>query len=229
MNIHVEFQVSSTTGEFISAWPLIRLAVVCSEEAYSTPVMSSARECTGLDRVFVGERAVPLYGNVVVVALSGTKGLKDWMVNLNNRPCDPSDVLVRVQPLLKADCTLKMSRDSRICATLDFSMPHDRSSTLWRRTWLSTRTSRRSCSQATPPEPQSRAFCMLMFVRKRHLHWLSSRASFRMYTASCSDARRSPSAHWNNPSEKKIVHPALYFCRFSMMATQSSRRMQHSL
>ncbi|KAL6149767.1 hypothetical protein ACJBU6_11301 [Exserohilum turcicum] len=74
-------------------WPLIRLAVLCSEEAYNAAVMSSAQQCNTLERTFVSQQTVDFHGKVVIVALSGTKGVRDWMVNLKHGPCDPKDVL----------------------------------------------------------------------------------------------------------------------------------------
>ncbi|RYN63510.1 hypothetical protein AA0119_g12874 [Alternaria tenuissima] len=76
-----------------STWLLVRLAVVCSEEAYNATVVSSAWRRTAPRRALVSQRPVLSHGEVVVVALSGTKGFRDWMVNLNNRACSPKDVL----------------------------------------------------------------------------------------------------------------------------------------
>ncbi|KAF1828064.1 hypothetical protein BDW02DRAFT_652267 [Decorospora gaudefroyi] len=76
--------VSDEAGRPISAWPLIRLAVACSEEAYSAAIRSSGS---------LVRWTVHSYGEVVVVAISGTEGFRDWMGNLKNRPCDPKDML----------------------------------------------------------------------------------------------------------------------------------------
>ncbi|KAF2848324.1 hypothetical protein T440DRAFT_480930 [Plenodomus tracheiphilus IPT5] len=93
-------QVSDATARPTSTWPLVRLAVICSEEAYNATVMS-ARRRTAPRRALVSQRPVLSHGEVVVVALSGTKGFRDWMVNLNNRACRPKDVLVcgRILPI----------------------------------------------------------------------------------------------------------------------------------
>jgi hypothetical protein len=88
-------QVSDGISRPTLPWPLIRMAVLCSQEAYGATVTSGARQCTALGRTLVSQRLVDSHGKVVVVALSGTKGIRDWMVNLRNHPCDPKDVLVR--------------------------------------------------------------------------------------------------------------------------------------
>jgi hypothetical protein len=94
MDMYVQFQDPDAADSPISAWPLIRLAAVCSEEAYGSAVKSIARRCTALERTLVSQRLVLSHGKVVVVALPGTKGFRDWMVNLKNRPHDPKDILV---------------------------------------------------------------------------------------------------------------------------------------
>ncbi|KAH8727418.1 hypothetical protein GQ44DRAFT_770438 [Phaeosphaeriaceae sp. PMI808] len=85
----------ATTESEISttAWPLIHLAVTCSEEAYSEVDGSSAQPYTALKRIKITQRNARLHGQVVVVAVSGTRGLKDWMVNLKNNASEPKGVL----------------------------------------------------------------------------------------------------------------------------------------
>lgn len=122
-------QVSDATGRPSLPWPLIRLAVLCSEEAYGAAVVSSARRCTVLERTLISQRTVGVHVKVIVVALSGTKGFRDWMVNLKNHPRDPKDVLVGGRTLPQARRTLIQSRDNKIYATPDFWMLPDRSST----------------------------------------------------------------------------------------------------
>lgn len=78
------------------AWPLIRLAATCSEEAYKD-VVSSTQLCAALRRIKISQRSVGVHGPVTVVAVSGTRGFRDWVVNLKNSAAEPEGVLVRKQ------------------------------------------------------------------------------------------------------------------------------------
>lgn len=79
------------------AWPLIRLAATCSEEAYKDVVSSTTQPRAALRRIKISQRSVGLHGPVTVVAVSGTRGFRDWVVNLKNSAAEPEGVLVRKQ------------------------------------------------------------------------------------------------------------------------------------
>ncbi|OAL42836.1 hypothetical protein IQ07DRAFT_606390 [Pyrenochaeta sp. DS3sAY3a] len=86
--------LAATEDEISSAaWPLIHLAATCSEEAYSDVVSSTTQPCASPERIKISQRNVGLHGQVTVVAVSGTRGLKDWMVNLRNSAAEPEDIL----------------------------------------------------------------------------------------------------------------------------------------
>ncbi|OAL42586.1 hypothetical protein IQ07DRAFT_669205 [Pyrenochaeta sp. DS3sAY3a] len=86
--------LAATEDEISSAaWPLIHLAATCSEEAYSDVVSSTTHPCAAPERIKISQRNVDLHGQVTVVAVSGTRGLKDWMVNLRNSTVEPEDIL----------------------------------------------------------------------------------------------------------------------------------------
>ena len=87
-------QVSGAISRPTLPWSLVSLALLCSEEAYGAAVVSSARRCTTLERTVISEQIVYNLGRVVVVALSGTKGITDWMINLRSRACHSKEILV---------------------------------------------------------------------------------------------------------------------------------------
>lgn len=72
------------------------MAALCSEEAYGTRVEPSTRQRNALETTLVTQRTVESYGKVVVVALSGTKDFRDWIVNFKHRPRDSKDILVSI-------------------------------------------------------------------------------------------------------------------------------------
>jgi hypothetical protein len=74
---------------------LIQLAATCSEEAYQTIDDAITDPNSALERIRISRRHVDGYGLVVVVAVSGTQGLKDWLVNFRHSASEPDGVLVR--------------------------------------------------------------------------------------------------------------------------------------
>jgi hypothetical protein len=73
---------------------LIQLAAICSEEAYQAIDGTVTDPNTALERIRISRRETDEYGTVVVVAVSGTQGFKDWLVNFRHSASEPSGVLV---------------------------------------------------------------------------------------------------------------------------------------
>ena len=89
-----EFRASNKVSRLSSAWSLIQLAADCSEAAYDDHASYTAQPHDALKRIKISHRYTSLHGPIVVVAASGTRGLRDWMVNLNNGASEPNGVLV---------------------------------------------------------------------------------------------------------------------------------------
>lgn len=74
----------------------MQLAVRCSLDAYDKPVLRPAQQqCTALERVKISEHRTTDRGYVVVVAVSRTRKLVDWMININGWASEPEGLLVR--------------------------------------------------------------------------------------------------------------------------------------
>ncbi|KAL5402065.1 hypothetical protein PMIN04_013047 [Paraphaeosphaeria minitans] len=78
-----------------AAWPLIHLAAACSEEAYNGVAVSSATPSAALERIKISQHCTSSQSRVTVVAVAGTRGLRDWIVNFKNGASEPVGVLVR--------------------------------------------------------------------------------------------------------------------------------------
>lgn len=76
----------------------MQLAVCCSKEAYDeyTDALNSAYEIHSvLERVRISTRSIGEHERVVVVAVSGTRRVLDWMTNFNGWASEPQGLLVR--------------------------------------------------------------------------------------------------------------------------------------
>lgn len=76
----------------------MHLAVRCSQEAYdgcaSTPTPAQQLGAM-IERVKISNHSISGCGRVTVVAVSGTRKLVDWMVNVNGWASEPEGILVR--------------------------------------------------------------------------------------------------------------------------------------
>jgi hypothetical protein len=113
-------QSSHDKGRPTILWPLVHLAVLCSEEAYGATVVSGTGRRSTLERHHVSEQMVHRHGIVVVVALPGTNSIRDWKVNLKGRPCGSRDMLVCGSTLPYTSCMLMQVRDHQTYVTRDF-------------------------------------------------------------------------------------------------------------
>jgi hypothetical protein len=68
--------------------------VICAEEAYKGAAVSGAQRCTALEPVIISRRNVSLHGQVVVIAVAGTKYISDWVMNLKLGASDTKGLLV---------------------------------------------------------------------------------------------------------------------------------------
>lgn len=93
--------------------------MLCSEEAYGAAVVSSTRRRSALERHYVSEQMVHRHGIVVVVALPGTKSIRDWKVNLKGRPYYSKDMLVCGSTLPYISCVLMQVRGYQTYSTRD--------------------------------------------------------------------------------------------------------------
>jgi hypothetical protein len=73
---------------------LIQLAAICSEEAYQAIEGTITDPNSALKRIKISRRDAGEYGLIVVVAVSGTQGLKDWLLNFRHSASQPNGVLV---------------------------------------------------------------------------------------------------------------------------------------
>ncbi|KAF9728516.1 lipase class 3 [Paraphaeosphaeria minitans] len=86
--------IAATENEISpAAWPLIHLAAACSDKAYNGVTVSLATPSAALERIKIGQHRTSSQSRVTVVAVAGTRGLKDLLVNLKNSASEPVGVL----------------------------------------------------------------------------------------------------------------------------------------
>ncbi|KAF9730125.1 lipase class 3 [Paraphaeosphaeria minitans] len=76
-----------------AAWPLIHLAATCSEAAYNGVAVPLAISSVVLERITISQHRTSPQGRVTVIAVAGTRGLKDWRLNLKNSVSETVGVL----------------------------------------------------------------------------------------------------------------------------------------